>query len=253
MNKVLSTILDEQKVLDLDGTEHLLHSSIDRREVEFLLSLISRYKITNTLEVGCAMGVSSLAICEGISKNSHESIHTIIDPYQTTDWKSVGIYNLKRAGFQNFRILEKPSEFILPKLAQEEFKIDMAFIDGWHTFDHTLVDFFYINRMLKPGGIVVVDDVCMPSVKKVMRMIHTYPSYRYIGGVKVEYSSKTKVLETTKDVLRPLIKLFGNSLSQEFVNASLLKSDRFLGLNASVVAFQKVAEDRRQWNWFQNF
>jgi len=41
-------------------------------------------------------------------------------------------------------------------------RIDFAFIDGAHTFDHVLVDFFYIDRMLNVGGIVAFDDVGFP-------------------------------------------------------------------------------------------
>jgi len=33
-------------------------------------------------------------------------------------------------------------------------KIDFAFVDGWHTFDYTLIDFFYIDKILRSGGLV---------------------------------------------------------------------------------------------------
>ena len=34
----------------------------------------------------------------------------IIDPFQSTDWHNIGITNLKRAGFDFFELIEKPSE-----------------------------------------------------------------------------------------------------------------------------------------------
>lgn len=33
------------------------------------------------------------------------------------------------------------------------------FIDGMHTFDYTLLDFFYADLLLQPGGVICVDDV----------------------------------------------------------------------------------------------
>lgn len=253
MNTVLATILEKQRVFTPEGGEETLHSAIDKNEVTFIERLISDFKCNQSLEVGCAMGISALAICEAIAKNKPGSFHTIIDPYQSTDWKNIGIYQLQRAGFTNFQLIEKPSEFALPQLVQENHKIDFAFIDGWHTFDHTLIDFFYINRLLRPGGILVVDDVQMPAVKKVMRMVHTYPCYRFIDSVKVRRSGKAKALETAKACLGPISKLIGKRLAGEFVNAGVVYSDKSLGLDSSVVAFQKIEEDKRTWNWFERF
>ena len=35
---------------------------------------------------------------------------------------------------------------------------DFIFIDGWHTFDYTLVDMFYADRLLRIGGYLLIDD-----------------------------------------------------------------------------------------------
>ena len=83
---------------------------------------------------------------------------------------------MEKSNFRNFTFHERKSEYILPKLAEEGNKFDFAFIDGWHTFDHTLIDFFYLNRMLDIGGILVIDDVGMPAINKLSRFIHTYPN-----------------------------------------------------------------------------
>ena len=55
------------------------------------------------------------------------------------------------------------------------------FIDGWHTFDYTLVDFFYADLMLEINGIICVDDICHKSVTKCIKYIRTnYPNYRLV-------------------------------------------------------------------------
>jgi hypothetical protein len=53
---------------------------------------------------------------------------------------------------------------VLPRLAAAGARIQFAFIDGWHTFHHTLVDFFFVDRMLNVGEIVIIDDVGYSSL-----------------------------------------------------------------------------------------
>ena len=73
----------------------------------------------------------------------------------------------------------------LPAMIQNQEIFDFAFIDGWHTFDHALVDFFYVNRLLNVQGIVVFDDVNYPQLRKLIRYISNYQnhftSYPYIA------------------------------------------------------------------------
>ena len=66
---------------------------------------------------------------------------------------------------------------MLPRLTAAGTRIQFAFIDGWHTFDHTLVDFFFIDRMLDVGGIIVMDDVGYPSIRRLCHFILSNRDY----------------------------------------------------------------------------
>ena len=46
---------------------------------------------------------------------------------------------------------------------QREF--DLAFVDGDHRFEGVFLDLYFMTRLVKPGGLVVVDDMWMPSVR----------------------------------------------------------------------------------------
>ena len=83
-----------------------------------------------------------------------------------------GLHNVKRAGFGNrYSFHAEPSQVVLPRLAAAGSRFQFAFIDGWHTFDHTLVDFFFIDKMLDIDGIIVVDDVDYPSIRRLCHFI----------------------------------------------------------------------------------
>ena len=119
-------------------------------------------KAATSIEIGCAYGISSIFICLALSEiNGSNFSHTILDPYQYRDdkWCGIGMENIKRSGFSdNVQLLEKGSELALPELLANNQSYRFGFIDGWHTFDHCLMDFFYINKMLEVGGVICFDD-----------------------------------------------------------------------------------------------
>jgi predicted O-methyltransferase YrrM len=254
MNQLISKILSTRKVVSDTGEVLSLNSSIDEDEANFINNLITKNELKKSIEIGCAMGISSLAICDAIKSNAKDSHHIIIDPFQSTDWRNIGISNLKSAGFTNYTHYEEKSELILPSLVKNGVFVDFAFIDGWHTFDHTLLDFFYINKMLSVGGIIVIDDVQMTAINKVIRYIHKYPCYEFAGAVTCKQTYLRIILESFKSIIRPFPKIIGQRLAYEIFSSSLLESDRMVGANSSMIAFKKIKEDNeRPWNWYKNF
>src|ERR1700732_2463341 len=81
-----------------------LRSAISREEGRFLTALASRAHVRNTIEVGCANGISSIYICSGISDKDDAS-HTAIDPFQTKHYHGRGLANVARAGFPFFDVI----------------------------------------------------------------------------------------------------------------------------------------------------
>ena len=82
MNPIIDEIYSSKTAVGLSGKVHELFSEIDREEGEFLYDIISNDSgVRNTLEVGCAFGLSSLYICSALNKRTG-ALHTIIDPFQ---------------------------------------------------------------------------------------------------------------------------------------------------------------------------
>jgi predicted O-methyltransferase YrrM len=55
---------------------------------------------------------------------------------------------------------------VLPRFLSDRRVFDLAFVDGNHRFDGVFLDLVYLGRLLRPGGIVFVDDYQLPSVTK---------------------------------------------------------------------------------------
>lgn len=251
---VINAIFDSGMVPDIDGKEHVLGANIDQQEGWFLFNTIKDNNCKKTLEVGCAMGISSLFICAALEGQENVS-HTVIDPMQSRDWMSIGITQLERAGVDYYRLIEEPSEFVLPRLAEKGEKYDFCFIDGWHTFDHTLIDFFYIDRLLDVGGIVAIDDISFPGIKKLMRYLLNYPNYEMCGNVQNmnKRGIKGVVYDSIINCFRPLTLLFPQKMCYRIFSDNLIRSDRKLGLNCTMLALKKTAEDTRRWDWYKDF
>jgi predicted O-methyltransferase YrrM len=253
MNPIQAEILSTNKTQDENGNPVELHSSVDKEEIEFISGLIKDNQLYRAVEVGCAMGMSSLAIADAIN-HAPGAAHYIIDPFQKSQWKNIGVTNLKKAGYNQFTLIEDYSEFALPRLVKEGVRVNFGFIDGWHTFDHTLIDFFYINRMLDIGGIVVIDDLQMTPINRMIRYLYNYPCYEFAGRVmNREITSKRRFFDTAAKVFGGLKYITGQKVAAELYSSKLLKSDKELKLDSSMIAFKKIAADERDWKWYANF
>jgi predicted O-methyltransferase YrrM len=62
---------------------------------------------------------------------------------------------------------EDESGISLHRFLDEARSFDLAFVDGNHRFEEVFVDLFYLGCLVRPGGIVVLDDYHLPGVARV--------------------------------------------------------------------------------------
>jgi len=238
-------------VTSVDGRESIRVGAETPREVcEYLKRLVIEARATMTLEIGLAFGLSALSICEGLQEVGGEG-HVAIDPNQSTQWQNIGLENVKRAGFGDlFELREKPSHVALPELAAEGLRVDFAYIDGWHTFDHALVDFFYVDQMLNVGGVVAVDDCFFPSVHAVCRYIATNRAYRVRGVCECDVPQRASFLARLLKKVAPQ-----SAWVRRAVKPKFYRPDEKLGFTAATrcIAFEKLGEDERTWDAHAEF
>jgi predicted O-methyltransferase YrrM len=242
MNEVLEAILASKKVTTESGIERRLDFNIESAEGEFVQSLIRKHRPRVVLEVGCAYGIASLYIGEALREHGGTK-HIIIDPCQhfpygrgpKTGYEGIGLANLKRAGYSDLVEFYEASSFeCLPKLLARDEKIDFAFLDGQHTFDYVLVDFFYVDKLLSVGGIIVFDDLQYPSIRKVCRYVLTNLSYVSTEPKIADTRLQSRMISTLAKV-GPIAKA---------VRPEIRERDGALGIpNRRFMAIQKKAHD----------
>jgi predicted O-methyltransferase YrrM len=174
---VIRRLLDEQTaVARSDGKLHSLFPvGVNPREGEALREWVKRVDAISTLEIGLGYGISALFICEGLLANDHpEARHVALDPNQTWRFSDLGLQVIDEAGLGG--LLEfhpEESQIALPRFLAEGRRFDFAFVDGNHRFDGVFVDLVYLARLIRPEGMVVVDDYQLPSVYHATRFCTT--------------------------------------------------------------------------------
>ena len=138
--------------------------SIEREQGEAMRELAVAEGAERTIEVGLALGMSALFLCQAVIV--HGGSHVAIDPFQEASWKLAGVTALADAGVRELvEVLEEESQIALPRLVAEGREFDFAFIDGDHRFESVLLDLYYMTRLVRPRGLIVVDDMWMPSIR----------------------------------------------------------------------------------------
>jgi len=122
------------------------------------------------VEIGLAYGSSALAIGEALCMNGAADVsHVVIDPFQAT-FENVGWDALTAAGLgDQTTFIGEPSSIALARLAADGFVADAAFVDGSHRFHEVFVDFYFLRKIVRPGGLIILDDVWSPSVATALR------------------------------------------------------------------------------------
>ncbi len=238
MNPVLAELLETRRVVARDGTVIPLHSEISVAEGTALQQLIRELRPQVTLEIGCGYGVSALFMCEALADVGGRA-HIVIDPDQVTGWKSAGLFAIERAGFGS--LLEfhpEPSHLALPRLEEAGVRVGVALIDGWHTFDYAMVDFFYVDHLLEPGGVLMLDDTAAyPAIRKLARYIRTHRQYVPLG-TRTRLDAAASPFTPSAGRLR--------RMAERIFHPRLVQSDSALGLPPdNFIAFRKIADDRR--------
>lgn len=263
MNPILEELIRTGVSPTPAGGSVPLQSHVQADEADFLSRVVRELAPRVSVEIGLAMGCSALAICDALA-GQREARHIVMDPRQHAQplWGGIGLHNLARAGFSPLvDFLELPSYRGLSQLETEGRRVQFAFIDGFHTFDYTFVDFFLVDRLLEVGGLVAFDDADWPSVKRVVRYVATNLPYTVHAAMPPRrelWSAAKHTYEVTRVAAGAV---FGAAarlpLAGRVVESALAPDwrgiDERLGLGGPCVVLRKTAEDSRRYDHHVEF
>ncbi|HXG85356.1 MAG TPA: class I SAM-dependent methyltransferase [Pyrinomonadaceae bacterium] len=196
-NPTLKELFEKRVATSQSGETVEVEADIRPAFAEALYSAVLKAKPQLVVEIGMAFGGSSLAILTALNQIGENGKLISIDPNQSTQWRNCGVVAVKKAGFENsHELIEKFDYIALPELLSRGDTIDFAYIDGWHTFDYTLIDFWFIDKMLKAEGVVGFNDCHLTAVDRVIKFVLSHRKYEEINvGLPIEYSDYTPLRE----------------------------------------------------------
>jgi hypothetical protein len=124
----------------------------------------------STIETG--VGASTVVFAAGGA--NHTSISPDPDEHQRVReyCRRIGVND------SGVNFVEGLSDDVLPSLLGRDRSLDVAFIDGAHSFPFPEVDWHYITRSLKIGGKLLMDDIPIPAVAPLFRHMALEPNWR---------------------------------------------------------------------------
>lgn len=235
-------------VINESGEQIALHSHTPREQGEFLQRLYEKVKPKKSLEVGLAYGISTLFILEKAREmGASDKSHIVIEPFS---WGTAAIYNIRQEQLENYvEIRNELSDVVIPTMYLNNERIQFAYVDTTKLFDVVMQDFYFIDKILDVGGVVIIDDSSTGGISLVVRFISTLPHYEIVDrfdedAVGTTYSIGRNIFEKILSFI---------PYKKKFLGSYSFKTSRQLGLNYRCIAFKKVGVDERQWNWDKPF
>ncbi|HXU37551.1 MAG TPA: class I SAM-dependent methyltransferase [Blastocatellia bacterium] len=236
---ILERLIRDRETYDAKGNRLEVTGTISLPEAQYIRDLIVENNFRTCVETGVAYGASTVAICSALAAVEDKGAdvkHYGVDPCQFEIYGGAAMAVLRECGLERcFELCEGPGHLMLPKLIERGVTIDFAFIDGMHTFDYTMIDLFFCDKLLRVGGILCVHDMNMPSKKKAVSYLMKYRKYARV-----------------KSLRRPFRERVGSAL-KEALNFAPGQSLSYLTTVEPMLVLKKVAFFEPGWDFYTRF
>lgn len=136
------------------------------------ISWQSQAEVLNFIADNSVKGGASLETGCGYSSVVFAAVgwtHTVVTPAQAETDRVTAYCNEHKIDMSQTKFAIGKSEDVLPQLVDAG-PLDFVYIDGAHRFPFPCIDWVYTERRLKVGGLMLVDDVQIPTC----RMLHDF-------------------------------------------------------------------------------
>jgi hypothetical protein len=167
--------------------------ALPERDCDLLRDLLIAERVQTIVEVGLAYASSALAIGEAlVTVDAATPRHIVIDPFQQRSYANVGWDLLCSAGLDGIAsLVAAPSSTALAGIVSAGLVADAAFVDGSHRFHEVFVDLYFLNKIVRPGGLIVLDDDWTPSVRAAARYYEQNLGWTAIPGAFADGTVRT--------------------------------------------------------------
>lgn len=246
-NEALCSLLEKKTNLKSNSVEgdKYFGSGISNAAGKLIGDLVLAHGVKSVLEIGLANGFSTLFILDALEQGGGGSLISL-DPYQYRDWKGAGLKRVEEAGCSCAHVfIERFSWQALPEMINDNKYVDLAFIDGSHSFDNAFVDFYLIDRLLKNEGLLVFDDVGWAGVERVVHYAVVNRDYEILLTLPRQRPRRERLLHPVKVVGSYLGRTHRSPRGEDVDKIKVVN-------NASVIALLK-STDRNTEDRFRPF
>lgn len=181
-NETLRQILSTGFVTDAHGRQRPLYAGISATHAAILYKAVLKFRPKRVVEIGMCFGISTLSILTALQELNEGGRLISIDPLEDGYEKEIGLLNVRRAGLDSHhQFIGQPSYKALPELLKQGLAMDFGYVDGNHVFDHALLDFFYLDKMTAPGGVIAFNDCGWRSIHHVIQFVQTHRKYEELN------------------------------------------------------------------------
>jgi predicted O-methyltransferase YrrM len=200
----IETIYREGTVLGEDGIRYPVKpTSVTPERGAFIRELCQREQARTTLEIGMAWGLSTLFMLEALAASDSSFSHTVIDPFQSSQWHGAGRRAVQDTGLAgHVTIFEEFSRIALARMEAEHRQFEFIFVDGGHRFEDVFVDLIFADRILKPGGLMIFDDSWFDPVFLTCRFAETNYGYSAAAEYPKRSADRRRPRRATMRALR---------------------------------------------------
>jgi predicted O-methyltransferase YrrM len=243
----LTRVFATREVYTPNGEVRPLSSAIPEGCANALYETVRARSPRAVLEIGMAYGISTLAIASALD-DVGSGLLTSLDPYQASRCENIGLETIRRADLSHrHALIEEPDYEALPRLLSEGRRFELTYIDGNHTFEYTLLDLFYADKLTPVGGVIAINDCGFAAVAKALRWFTTHRRYQELDvGLPTRvrppiYDAPNK----TRAALAPMLRAVGKYAPRFASEFKLVRfEDRY---------FEKIEDWEPSWDFFAQF
>lgn len=161
---------------------------IDSKVARFLYREVAEG--ARTLETGSGLSTIIFAL--------RKSYHTAVTPSMHEAEVIQQYVRANQIGIERVDFVLEPSETYLPRCTLQD--LDLVLIDGKHAVPWPLIDWFYTAEKLKVGGVCVIDDIHLESVRMLVHFLREEPRWEFVWELKRQTMAFRKLTATIRDL-----------------------------------------------------